>query len=102
MGFDYKRTAIQYKVDDHVITNALTALEKACSEKHLTIVETMLELTEIIKAVTRIKIKIKKSEIVKFVGNLDYDRYVNFDLLDNMILTRLGEPFLENGSKLFE
>lgn len=96
MVLKYKRSETQYKLDDQILTSSLWPLEKACFNKEITIVEAIFEFTEIVKAVTRIKIHLNKKGIVAFVESFDADKYNCFNVLEYMVMTKLGQPFTSN------
>ena len=102
MGFKYKRSDTQYKIDNQILIGALLALEKACFGRKITIDEAIYRLTEIVKAVTRIKIRLKKKDIVAFVENFEADKYIGFNMLEYMLMTKLGQPFSEDDNFLLE
>ena len=78
MGFKYKRSDTQYKIDNQILIGALLALEKACFSKKITIDDAIYRLTEIVKAITRIKIRLKKKISLRLLKTL---RQINISVL---------------------
>ncbi len=92
--------------DDRIYTSILYSvmhtLSTACVEGRVPVEKCVIETLNLIYSLARQKPSFSDEDIRRFVRSGEYERYLNYDILNDMLLSDFGEPYSVEVKELFD
>lgn len=85
-----------------ILYSAMYTLSTACVEGRVTVEKGVIETLNLLYSIARQKPSFSDEDIRRFVRELDYDKYVKYDILNDMLLSYFGEPYPVEVNELFD
>lgn len=101
MHWEFDKTASDHKIYSRVLQSIVIIVTNMYMNDEIELASALANLFELMYDVMREENPVDEEYAQKFIDQLDYEKYLSYDLLEDVLLTDFGKAYEENDRNLF-